>query len=333
MNTKQFDVFCTDHPMIDYTIEVEEHELDELSLPKGIGSAIDGSQRRAMLDRFRGRVKNTLVGGSGLNTIKTLAAFGKKTAFIGTIGDDEDGARIKSTLEELGVHCQLAVRDNYPTGICICLITRDGERTMAADLGESLLGSQRETVLEYVARSRIFHFCGYTWLSPTGREVVGTAIAAGKSAKTAISFDVSDPIVVQSHREDFVNIIKHHADIVFANEEEAKSLFNHTPQEAAFSIQSLNKCAVIKLGSKGALIGNRGDQFKIAPIAVDVVDTTGAGDMFAAGFLYGITGNLPLPVAGYYGALLSTDVIKHYGATLSDDIYRQLTSKRRFIYH
>lgn len=143
----------------------------------------------------------------------------------------------------------------------------------------------------------------------------------------------SDPIVVQIYREDFVNIIKNHADIIFANEEEAKSLFNHTPQEAAFSIQLLNKCAVIKLGSKGALIGNKGDQFKIAPISVDVVDTTGAGDMFAAGFLYGITGNLPLPVAGYYGALLSTDVIKHYGATLSDDIYRQLTSKRRFIYH
>ncbi len=333
MNTKQFDVFCTDHPMIDYTIEVEEHELDELGLPKGIGSAIDGQKRREMLDRFRGRIKNTVVGGSGLNTIKTLAAFGKKTAFIGTIGDDEDGERIKSTLEALGVHCDLAVRDNYPTGVCICLVTRDGERTMAADLGESLLGSQQETVLEYVSLSRIFHFCGYTWLSETGRKVVGTAIAAGKSARTVISFDVSDPIVVQIYREDFVNIIKNHADIIFANEEEAKSLFNHTPQEAAFSIQLLNKCAVIKLGSKGALIGNKGDQFKIAPISVDVVDTTGAGDMFAAGFLYGITGNLPLPVAGYYGALLSTDVIKHYGATLSDDIYRQLTSKRRFIYH
>ena len=333
MSSKQFDIFCADHPMIDYTIEVEEHELDELGLPKGIGNAIDGQRRQEMLDRFRGRVRNTIVGGSGLNTIKTLAAFGKKTAFIGTIGDDEDGARIKSTLEELGVHCELAVKKNYPTGVCICFVTSDGERTMAADLGESLIGSQRETVLEYVSLSRIFHFCGYAWLSATGRDVIGTAIAAGKEARTAISFDVSDPIVVQSHREDFINIIKEHADIVFANEEEAKSLFNHSPQEAAFSIQSLNKCAVIKLGSKGALIGNKGDQFKIAPISVDVVDTTGAGDMFAAGFLYGIAGNLPLPVAGYYGALLSTDVIKHYGATLSDDIHRQLTSKRHFIYH
>ena len=333
MTVKQFDVFCTDQPMIDYTIEVEEQELDELGLPKGIGSAIDGQARREILDLFRGRVKNTVVGGSGLNTIKTLAAFGKKTAFIGTIGDDEDGERIKTTLEGLGVRCEFAVRDNYPTGVCICLVTSDGERTMAADIGEPQIDAQRDLIFEYVSLSRIFHFCGYTWVNAMGREVIGTAIATGKEARTAISFDVSDPIVVQLHREDFVNIIENHADIVFANEEEAKSLFNHSPQEAAFNIQSLNKCAVIKLGSKGALIGNKGDQFKIAPIAVDVVDTTGAGDMFAAGFLYGISGNLPLPIAGYYGALLSTDVIKHYGAILSEDIHRQLQSKRRFIYH
>ncbi len=333
MTNKRFDVCSADHPMIDYTIAVDEAELAELRLPKGIGSAINSEQRREMLDRFRTRIINTVVGGSGVNTIKTLAAFGRKTAFIGTIGDDEDGARIRSTLEELGVYCELAVQSDYPTGVCICLVTDDGERTMAADLGESLIGSQREAVLKHVSLSRIFHFCGYAWLSSAGREVIGTAIAAGKDARTAISFDVSDPFIVQNHRQDFVDIIKNHADIIFANEEEAKSLFNHSPQEAAFSIQSLDKCAVIKLGSKGALIGNKSDQFKIAPISTDAVDTTGAGDMFAAGFLYGITDNLPLPVAGYYGALLSTDVIKHYGAMLSDDIYRQLKSKRRFIYH
>ena len=333
MTAKQFDVFCTDQPMIDYTIEVDERELNELDLPKGTGSAIDGSQRQAILKRFHGRVKNTVVGGSGLNTIKTLAAFGKKTAFIGTIGNDQDGKRIRSTLEDLGVHCELAVRNDYPTGVCICLVTSDGERTMVADLGKSMISEQLEMVLEYVARTRIFHFCGYGWINTAERQVISAAISTSKKAHTAISFDVSDPLVVQNHRHDFVNIIRDHADIIFANEEEAKSLFNRTPQEAAFSIQTLNKCAVIKLGAKGALIGNRGDQFKIAPIAVDVVDTTGAGDMFAAGFLYGITGNLPLPIAGYYGALLSTDVIKHYGATLSEDIYRQLQAKRRFIYH
>lgn len=330
---KDFDICCSDAPMIDFTIEVEEHELKELGLPKGTGHAIDGKARLEILDRFRGRVKNRVVGGSGLNTIKTLAAFGKRTVFVGTIGDDDDGELIKSTLEDLGVHCELAVRDDYPTGICICLVTSDGERTMAADLGRSQLSNQRDALLEYMVNSRIFHFCGYTWIDEVERNVLKSAIAASKNAKTAVSFDVSDPLIVQGFRDDFIGIIKNHADIVFANEEEAKSLFSCSAQEAAFSIQALNKCAVIKLGAKGALIGNRSDQFKIAPLSVDVVDTTGAGDMFAAGFLYGITDNLPLPIAGYYGALLSTDVIKHYGATLSTDIYRQLKSKRRFIYH
>lgn len=332
---KQFDVFCADQAMIDITIEANDHDLAELGLAKGIGTIVDATKRKKILERFAGRVKATNVGGSGLNTIKTLAAFGKSTAFVATIGDDEDGARIKSTLEGLGVHCDLAVRKDYPTGVCICLVTSDGERTMAADLGQSLLTTQRDTVAEFISQSRIFHFCGYTWCGEKERDVIRSAIEMSKNEKTAISFDVSDPVVVKSNREDFVSIIRDHADIVFANEEEAKSLFNRSPKEVAFSIQSLNKCAVIKLGAKGALIGNKADQFKIAPIALatEVVDTTGAGDMFAAGFLYGITANLPLPIAGYYGALLSTDVIRHYGAVLSEDIYRQLQSKRRFIYH
>ena len=331
---KRFDVFCTDQPMIDITVEATEDDIVSLAIPKGTGVLIDNDKRREILDRFKGRIKTRGVGGSGLNTIKTLAAFGKKTVFVGVVGDDKDGSFIRKTLKQLKVAGELSVRDDYPTGACICMITPDGERTMAADLGKSRIPQQANIITDYIAQSRIFHFCGYIWDGLAERDVLKQAIAVGKKHRTAISFDVSDPLVVKNNRRDFIDLIRHHTDIVFANEEEAKSLFdNLSPQEAAFSIQALNKCAVIKLGSKGALIGNRDDQFKIAPIKTVVRDTTGAGDMFAAGFLYGITADLPLPIAGYYGALLSTDVIKHYGAVLSEDIYRQLKEKRHFAYY
>ena len=319
--------------MIDITVEATEEDIVSLAIPKGTGILIGNDRRAEILDRFKGRIKTHGVGGSGLNTIKTLAAFGKKTVFVGVVGDDKDGNFIRQTLKQLKVAGELSVRDDYPTGACICMITPDGERTMAADLGKSRIPQQAELITDYIAQSRIFHFCGYIWDGLGERTVLKQAIAVGKKHRTAISFDVSDPLVVKNNRHDFINLIRNYTDIVFANEEEAKSLFNLSPQEAAFNIQAFNKCAVIKLGAKGALIGNRDDQFKIAPIKTDVRDTTGAGDMFAAGFLYGITADLPLPIAGYYGALLSTDVIKHYGAVLSKDIYRQLKEKRHFTYY
>lgn len=330
---KRFDVFCADQPMIDITVEATEDDIVSLAIPKGTGILIGNDRRAEIVERFKGRIKTRGVGGSGLNTIKTLAAFGKKTVFVGVVGDDEDGAFIRQTLKQLKVAGELSIRDDYPTGACICMITPDGERTMAADLGKSRIPQQATLISDYIAQSRIFHFCGYIWDGLAERSVLKQAIAIGKKHRTAISFDVSDPLVVKNNRSDFIDLIRDYTDIVFANEEEAKSLFNLSPQEAAFSIQAFNKCAVIKLGAKGALIGNRDDQFKIAPIKTEVRDTTGAGDMFAAGFLYGITANLPLPIAGYYGALLSTDVIKHYGAVLSKDIYRQLKEKRHFTYY
>lgn len=319
--------------MIDITVEATEDDIVSLAIPKGTGILIGNDRRAEILDRFKGRIKTRGVGGSGLNTIKTLAAFGKKTVFVGVVGDDKDGVFIRQTLKQLKVAGELSIRDDYPTGACICMITPDGERTMAADLGKSRIPQQAELITDYIAQSRIFHFCGYIWDGLAERNVLKQAIAVGKKQRTAISFDVSDPLVVKNNRHDFISLIRNYTDIVFANEEEAKSLFNLSPQEAAFNIQAFNKCAVIKLGAKGALIGNRDDQFKIAPIKTEVRDTTGAGDMFAAGFLYGITADLPLPIAGYYGALLSTDVIKHYGAVLSKDIYRQLKEKRHFTYY
>ena len=329
--SKTFDIFCVDQPMVDVTVTATNDDLVELGIPKGTGCLVNKEQRDNILALFKDRVRVNCVGGSGLNTIKTIAGFGKRTAFVGAVGDDEYGKKIKTKFSELKIYSDLYVHDR-PTGVCICMVTEDGERTMAADLGGARINEQKDKIMDYVAASRIMHLCGYLWENKHERETVTEAMQTAKRERTAVSFDVSDPLVVQKYQKDFANIVRNYADIIFANASEAKSLYSRSPQEAAFNIQSLNKCAVIKLGKKGALIGNRDEQFRIAPIKTSVVDTTGAGDMFAAGFLYGITCNLPLPIAGYYGALLSTNVISNYGAVLSNDIFNKLQSKRHFVF-
>lgn len=320
-----------DQSMIDITITVSELELKDLAIPKGTGSLIDVDKRDELLERFEHRIRSKCVGGSALNTIKALATFGKQTAFVGAVGDDEYGKMVKNEFDRIGVTNELLVHDGH-TGVCVCFVTPDAERTMAACLSGIYLNEQQENMLTYVEQARILHLSGYTWANPIQREAIVQIMKKAKQSRTAVSFDVSDPLLVKEHRTDFLKIVSRYADIVFANVMETIALYDLPPHEAISTIQDSNKCAVIKLGAKGAVIGNRGEQYKIAPIAANVLDTTGAGDMFAAGFLFGITSNLPLPIAGYYGALLSTDVITNYGAVLSNDIMTKLKSKRRFAF-
>lgn len=317
--------------MIDIAITISEAELKEIALPKGTGSLVDVQKRDELLKRFEKRIKGKCVGGSSLNTIKALASFGKKTAFIGAVGDDEYGKVVRDEFNRLGVASELMMHDGH-TGVCVCFITPDGERTMAANLSGIYLNEQQDKMLTYAEQSRVLHLSGYIWANPIQRDAIIRILKRAKNSHTAVSFDVSDPLVVKEHRADFLDIIDKYADVIFANVMETIALYDLPPHEAASAIQDANKCAVIKLGAKGAVIGNRGEQYKIAPINADVLDTTGAGDMFAAGFLYGITSNLPLPIAGYYGALLATDVITNYGAVLSDDIVTKLKAKRRFAF-
>ena len=328
---KLYDVVTADQSMIDVTVTISESELKELAIPKGTGALIEVDKRDELLKQFSQRIKSKCVGGSALNTIKALASFGKKTAFVGAVGDDEYGKMVKDEFNRIGVTNELMMHDGH-TGVCICFVTPDGERTMAANLSGIYLNEQQDNMLTYVEYSRILHISGYTWANPIQRDTIVRIMNKAKQSRTAVSFDVSDPLVVKAHRADFLNIVDKYADIIFANVMETIALYELPPHEAASAIQDSNKCAVIKLGEKGAVIGNRGEQYKIAPITADVLDTTGAGDMFAAGFLFGITSNLPLPIAGYYGALLSTDVITNYGAVLSNDIMTKLKSKRRFAF-
>ena len=292
---KNLDVVGICNALVDILINVEEDDLVKLGLRKGVMHLVDGDRQAEVLRHFANKPHAVELGGSAMNAIRTLAQLEKRTAFAGMVGSDIYGDRIVARMHQLGITAKLG-KSTEPTGSCVILITPDGERTMNTHLGASRLYGHAE-----VPHAEI-------------RQAVDTA----KSHGTLVSFDVADPFAVDRSREAFLKVIADDADIVFANREEAKMLYGTTAEDAAVRIAATGAIAVVKLGADGALIQKGHEQFRIAPVPTQVVDTTAAGDMFAAGFLYGFTSGRTLAASGQIAATLASDVISRVGATVSD---------------
>jgi sugar/nucleoside kinase (ribokinase family) len=326
---KKYDVASICNALVDILIQVDDFDLTKLGLTKGVMHLVDSERQGVVLSQFQRHQKSHELGGSSLNAIRTLAGLGLRTYFAGMVGDDEFALQIKKRLGDLEIDYSLQSH-NEPTGSCVVLISPDGERTMNTHLGASRLFDKSLVPEDAIASSKIFHFCGYQWDTEEQKETITKAIDCSIKNSTLVSFDVADPFVVKRHQKDLLDIVKK-SDIVFANQEEAKILFESTPEAALGEITRHGATGVIKLGAKGALVG-RGDEIHaIAPVKTTVIDTTAAGDMFAAGFLYGVSNNLPLGQCGNIAALLASDVISRIGATVSGEALeraKQLTIKR-----
>jgi len=222
-------------------------------------------------------------------------------------------------MDALGIQSRLGGHQTESTGTCVILITPDGERTMNTNLGASRLYDKTLIPHEEIAAAKILHFCGYQWDTKEQKDAVISAIRTGHSNGTLISFDLADPFVVDRNRDDFIQLITDEADIVFANKEEAKLLFQSSPQDAAIRIAETGALAVVKLGSEGAIVCKGSETIHVQPVTTKVIDTTAAGDMFAAGFLHGYLKDRPLNVCGKIAATLASDVISRVGATVSKE--------------
>jgi len=315
---KKFDVAAVCNALMDIIVDATDKEINHFGLTKGIMHLVDQHRQIEILGYLSGHKQTIELGGSAMNAIRSLSLLGKKTVFAGMISDDEFGQAIKSRMSELDITQRLGVTAGG-TGTCVILVTPDGERTMNTCLGASRLYGGQIIPHDEIAQSRIFHFCGYQWDTESQKQGIMEALSTARRNGTAISFDLADPFVVKNNREDFLKIIHEFADIVFCNEEESRLLYGAAPEETARKIAENNATAVIKLGSKGALIRKESQLIKVPAVATNVVDTTAAGDMFAGGFLYGITINKPLEVCGMIAATLASDVISRYGAKLSEE--------------
>ncbi|MEA1898305.1 MAG: adenosine kinase [Bacteroidota bacterium] len=309
--------------LVDVLIKLDNDQiLSELSLPKGSMQLVDRERAEKILHYTKALKKVMSSGGSAANTIHGLARLGINTGYIGAVGKDEYGSYFQSDLEDHKIKTFLNYMDTG-TGYATAFITPDSERTFATYLGAALEIHSDMLKNDHFSGYDFFHFEGY--LVPN-HKLVTEAIMMAKEEGAKISIDMASYNIVEENLEFLKKIISEHVDIVFANEEEAKSLTGKNPEEALNEISEMCDIAVVKIGSKGSLIKHKGNIYKVGVIKANSKDTTGAGDLYASGFLYGLLKGYSLDKCGQIGALLSGKVIEVIGAKMDHARWKEILS-------
>jgi len=270
-------------------------------------------------------------GGSAANTVAGIAALGGKTGFIGQVADDQLGSVFAHDIRALGVHFDTAPRPGQPpTARCLILVTPDAQRTMNTFLGASQFLPATALDLDLIRSAAILYLEGYLWDPEQPRAAMRAAIDAARGAGRKVAFTLSDSFCIERHRGDFLALIDDgQLDILFANEAEILSLNETDDFEAAVTATAAKvPLLVVTRSEKGALAVSGGERVQVPaePIA-EVIDTTGAGDLFAAGFLAGQAQGRSLKDSLTMGAIAAAEVISHYGARPEADL-KQLVAKR-----
>jgi len=314
--------------LVDVLIKVSSAELTEkTALPKGSMTLVEKTEITRLLSLVSGRKKKLSAGGSAANTVHGLACLGVNSGFVGKIGRDEYGSSFASSMGENGINAHL-LKGELMTGICLGLITEDCERTFATHLGASLELKASDLHVEQFLPYSILHVEGYL----TGNhELLKRALVLAEEAGLAVSFDLASFNVVRDQLVFLKEILGDHVAIVFANEDEAAAMTGCSDPEGALDLLAgLCSIAVVKTGKNGSLIRQGPEKHAVPAINVKAIDTTGAGDLYAAGFLYGLTRHFPLPVCGRIGSLVAGRVVETIGAKLDAScwpgIHRELQS-------
>ena len=310
--------------LVDVLIRMDDdHYLDEFSLPKGSMTLIDDTKVRLIHNKTDHLQKDLASGGSASNTISGLANLGVSCGYIGKIGEDQFGEIFRVDLEELGVNpCLLYSKTS--TGIATTLVSKDGERTFGTYLGAAI-----ELATEDLKPS---HFTGYDILHIEGYLVVDhdlilRALILAKENGLEVSMDMASYNVVEANLEYLKPIVTDYVDILFANEDEAHAFTGKAPVQALHEIAEIVDIAVVKTGEKGSLVKTAGNVYKIPPVSSKCLDTTGAGDLYASGFLYGLANNLLPEQCGRLGSLLGGYVIQIYGARMDEVQWDKIKEK------
>ncbi len=289
--------------------------LRKFTLPKGSMQLVDKAKSEMVKSETVKFNRSLASGGSAANTIHGLAMLGVKTGFIGSIGKDESGDFFENDMKNAGIKTMLS-RRNSVTGTAVALISPDSERTFATHLGAAVELEAADLDPEYFTGYDILYLEGYLIFN---KSLVETACQIAKEKKMKIALDLASYNVVESKLADFKEIVEKYIDIVFANEEEARSFTGMGPEDALNSISQFCEVAVIKVGSEGSWI-KRGDEIiKVRAHPVNCKDTTGAGDLYASGFLYGYSKNFDLEKCGLLGSLTAGKVIEIVGARMDED--------------
>jgi len=322
MTHQHYDVASLGNAIVDIIASVDDRFLLTHRIAKGTMTLIDEFRAKELLKALADNQQtmsslHEVAGGSAANTMAGLASLGGKGLFLGKVSDDRLGRAFAQSMEAIGVdfynggsHC------NAATATSMIAVTPDGQRSMSTYLGACRELTPDDVDEEQVARARILYIEGYLWDEDSAKQASRKAIAAVRGAGGRVALSLSDSFCVGRFRSDFLHLLDRDVNILFANEEEAKALFQ--VEDFAGVVAGAKKwggIAALTRSAKGCVIVEEGMVHEIAAAPVSqVIDTTGAGDQFAAGFLYGLTHGKGLSDCGKLGALAAAEVISHYGA-------------------
>lgn len=311
----KYDVVGIGNAIVDIIGRCDDAFLAQIGAPKG-GMRLVDSDTIAAIYKVMGPAVE-ISGGSAGNTMAGIASFGGTGGFIGKVADDDFGKVFAHDIRAAGIAFNVApVAGGEPTSRSLILVTPDGQRTMNTYLGISTALDQGEVDAELITDGGILYLEGYLFDRPEAKSAFRDAVAIAHNAGRKVALSLSDGFCVDRHRDEFLSLIKGGVDIVFANESEITSLYQVSDFATAAALAKNDiSLAVLTRSEKGSVVLSAKEDIKIPVEPVEkVVDTTGAGDLYAAGFLYGIARDLPLATAGALGSLAAAEIISHIGA-------------------
>ena len=315
MSDEPLDVLGIGSAIVDVLAHADDEFLVREGLVKGGMTLVDAARAEALYESMGPTVE--MSGGSAANTIAGLASLGGRPGFVGRVRDDRLGAVFARDLRALGVEFDVApAPEGPPTGRCLILVTPDAQRTLNACLGAGADLGPDDVDEARIARARITFLEGYLWDPPAAKEAFRKAATVARAHGRKIAFSLSDTFCVDRWREEFVHLAEHEIDVLFANEEEVKSLYRTDSfDDAVRRVRERRGIAALTRSEKGSIVVSGDEVHVIDPEPVaSVVDTTGAGDLYAAGFLFGLSQGRELPVCGRLGSIAAGEVIGHMGA-------------------
>jgi len=300
---------------MDILVEVEEGFLKELNLVKGNMHLTDEEDIKKIEEKLDQNNIKLAPGGSEANTLTALSMLGHRVVYFGKVGQDAHGEKYHHKLMKDGVISKVIKVDGM-TGRAITFITPDSERTFATHLGVSVLLEDNEINEADIIEAKFLHLTGYVLGGEITRKAAMQALNIAKNNNVKICLDLADPNIIKANLEILKQVAKEYADIIIANESEAEAFTNQEPEQAINTLSEISEIAIIKLGKEGSLIKNKDNLIRIPGFKANAVDTTGAGDIFTAGFLYGLLNDLDLETSGKIASFIASKVVEVKGARL-----------------
>ena len=303
--------------LVDILIRIDDDSfLKEHNLPKGSMQLVDTQAASALAEATNKFNRTFVAGGSAANTISALARLGVETAFFGKVAGDEYGFAFSADMLKNQVLPLLKVGEKEKmSGFCTVLISPDGERTMATYLGVAAELNADDIYDQLFKGYAVFHIEGYLLQN---HDLILKAIQTAKKRGLEVSLDLASYNIVEENRDFLHEIIENHVDIVFANEEEATAFSQLPIEDSVFYLAEKTKIAVVKVGAKGSFVMKNGKKEVVKPFAANCIDTTGAGDLYASGFLYGYVNGYELAHCGKIGSYLAAQIVEEIGPKFPD---------------